>query len=357
MILVPIYIENIDELIEDYNQIRLYRDTIPNGSFSEEIDTESLVEGVTLYELSDSTGTPNQWYVYDLYNTDSAVSTSQSPPFQTQGVTLRHVRMETAIEAGAGFRGTCTATGDVDELTDVALSDSGVDSSFLEGAWLYRPKAVAAGDRLRRVSSFNTGSLVPSRNWTNAPASGEQYEVFNLLPPVDAPGVAMSYDRVIRSALSRCWFVDEIVIGQGTEDGKDRFDVSSWPITKETLRGLLIRQYDQNTGYAIDRDAGILGRFYEYRDNGLESFIDVMPPPGNLEYLVAQVNRAESSVYRDDDLVMTPLDLAVKASVFELFLTMERMQPGKFAGELNVARANYDDASWKHTPSNIVRGL
>ena len=69
------------------------------------------------------------------------------------------------------------------------------------------------------------------------------------------------------------------------------------------------------------------------------------------------VNRVDASLYKDTDITICPFDLAVRASVVELFVTLNLLQPGKYTGELAAARAMYDDVAWQYRPSAVVRGI
>ena len=144
-------------------------------------------------------------------------------------IALEDLRIEAARQAGSGFSSTCTALGTTATLIDLKLVDQGVTVKFLEGAWIYRPDAAAAGDRVRRVKvdgfTVATGTLTIDRVWTNAPASAEVYHIFTLLPPIDQAGAAYSWDKAINDGLAHNYYRDEIVLGHGDERGAFRFNL------------------------------------------------------------------------------------------------------------------------------------
>lgn len=140
-------------------------------------------------------------------------------------INLEDLRIETARQASCGFSGTCTALGTTSTLIDLGLIDQGITAKFLEFAWIYRPDAAAAGDRVRRVKldgfTITSGTLTIDSNrlWTNAPASGEVYQIFSILPPINQPGMAYSWDKAINDGLANIMHRDEIVLGRGSERG------------------------------------------------------------------------------------------------------------------------------------------
>lgn len=145
-------------------------------------------------------------------------------------IDLAALRLEAAREAGLAFSGTCSAQGTTATLIDAVLRDAGVDTKYLEHAWLYRPAAADATDRQRSTGadSFTvaSGTIAPIRAWTNYPANAEAYQVFALAPPAEQAGVPISWTRAVSNALKRLYYLDELVIGRGTKRGDRRFSLT-----------------------------------------------------------------------------------------------------------------------------------
>lgn len=126
--------------------------------------------------------------------------------------------MEGARRAGACFESVAESGSSTQMLIDSALLDNGVLQDAYAGGWCYRPDATAAADRMHALpqqGSFNVtaGGLVPIRAWTNAPAAGERYMLFALLPPRDQPGQVESWMHLANRALVNMWQVAEFPVG------------------------------------------------------------------------------------------------------------------------------------------------
>lgn len=358
---IDYYVEDIENTLLKYDQVRLYRGTSPTGSFATIVDTVSLQSGQTLYALNDSNGTINDVYVVDFYHDTLGTTSSQSAPFYPVGASLLRLRIEAARRANAGFEGVCTAAGTTTTLVDTVLQDTGIDAHFLDGSWVYRPNASVGADRLRRVkpSGFNpaTGTLSFTRAYTNPPGNEEVYQVFNFYPPIPQSGVGMSWDAVIRDAMMDVWYTDRVEIGNGTVDWKRRFSLSDVVGSPAgDIRGVYIRTTDSH-GNIRDRDAGTNGGYWEVVQNGPgDVSIDVVPPPSQSEIVVVEVNRRDSALYNDTDMVSAPFEYAVAAVVRRLFWQLNIDQPGKYSGELLGAQQLLDRAAGSR-PGPVIRGI
>ncbi len=361
---VSIYCEDISTKLLTYDSFRLYRDTSPNGAFSTLVSTTTLVAAQTEYEVTDAAGTSDSFYRFAYYSTVSLILSDLSNVMQPGALTMRRLRLEAAREGGCAFAGTCSALGTTLLLKDDALLDSGVDAHFLEGSWIYRPDAAAAGDKLRRVavSGFVTTApvgLIPNRAWTNVPASGEVYQVFNLAPPIDWPGQAFSWDRAIRTALTNLWFIDQISLGVGTTLGKVRFDLSPYAayVRRNDVRRVWYRSTDSN-GIITDVDVDRNGRYWEPVENGdFGLSIDVYPAPLTTETVILEVNRTYEELYIDTDVTTGPLALAKAAVLFRFFESMNQLKDQTYGGELSLWKAAFAREYGKVKPTDIVRGI
>lgn len=355
------YVEDIDTKLETYDQVRLFQDTSPAGSFATQVATATLVAGQLLYTLSDDSGDANKVYVVDFHHSTLGNTSERSAPFYPAGVSLLRLRLEAARRANAGFDSVCSAVGTTTSLIDAVLFDSGKDADFLDGAWVYRPFAALATDRVRRVylGGFepSTGTLNFARVYSNAPASGEVYHVYNFYPPTDQPGAGMSWDRIIRDALADVWYVDQIDLGTGTTAHQRRFNISDFvEASPSQVRRVLIRTTDPD-GNLCDRDADTLRCFWETVQNGPGDLsIDVFPAPLTTESVIVEVNRRVTPFYNDTDVTAAPMDYTVAAVVRRLFWQLNQDQPGKYAGELASAQQLLERAAVSH-PLAVVRGV
>ena len=355
------YVENIAEVLEDYDQIRLYRDTSPTGEFATLAATVTLVEDQEEYEAEDSSGTAANWYRYSYYDSGTASESELSEAFRPTGLQLLTVRLEAAIRAGAGFASTCSASGTTTELVDAVLRDAGLDEKYLEGAWVYRPDAAQAADRLRRMKPDgfdpDTGGWAPVRAWNEAPAADEAYHVFTLFPPIDQAGVSYSWDRAVRDGLYECWYPDELNLGEGTTTAERRFSLANHVgyLEREHLLDVLLRTTDAN-GVITDRDASKEGRFWVPIENGRGNLaVELHPAPTTQETVIARVSRRYEALYKDTDVTEAPIELAVRATVWKVFEQLERQQAGKYEHELARAWAAFQQVR-DGTPAGSVRG-
>lgn len=360
---ISVYVEDPATALLTYDSIRLYRDTSPAGGFSTLVDTATLVSGTNTYTLSDSTGTASYIYRYTFYNTSGPLESSPSELFYPSGTTMLRLRLEAARQANVGFEGTCSADGTTTTLIDVVLRDTGVDSAFLEGAWIYRPNAAATGDKCRRVKrdgyDATTGTLSFDRAYTNLPASAEVYHVFGLLPPIDLPGQGYSWDRAIRSGLGTCWFVDELNLGKGTANRDTRFSLAahSGYVTRSQIRNVWLRTTDTH-GVVTDTDSQTGLGFWTINENGPGDLsIDLFPAPTTDQTVIAQVNRRDMALYNDTDVTLTPFDYAVRSVAWKAFVNLNQRYPGKYVGELAAAYSDWLDEWYVNCPDDVVVGM
>ena len=172
---VSISVPNLDDVLEHYDTIELRSDERPTGEFSSTAGTAPLEAGTYLYEITDTGGTAGSWYRYRFFHSGDAVQSPWSTPFRSSGTTLAKLRIETAIEAGAGFRSTTTDNSDTSTvLVDERLADSAVDEHFLRGAWLLRPDAPLPrpGSAPERAGPTTARSLCQSSGRTRGARPG-----------------------------------------------------------------------------------------------------------------------------------------------------------------------------------------
>jgi hypothetical protein len=359
---VTVYVEDIDtQIAAGYTTIRLYAASSPEAIVTgAPVDTATLVAAQEEYELTDSSGTPSTWYAYDLF--DGAAATGLSERWRTDATRLEELILETARSINRGFEGTCSAAGTQTTLVDAELLDSGVDVNFLEGAWIFRLDAAAAGDRVRRVaaSGFNTstGALTPSRSWTNAPADDERYFILGGLPPVDVPGATYSWAAAVNDGLKNCKWTDEINLGEGTAAGAQEFDLAAhlgylgdprktvrsvWTAT--TVNGIEARQ-----------DWSKNGLFWRIIGNGpRDQKLWLSRAPGTTATVLAEVTRRGAALYDLSDTTTCPTTLAVAAAAVAALANLNGASGGEQIVELATAQRAFNTEMDFYGTRGLVR--
>ncbi|MCK9496888.1 MAG: hypothetical protein M0R75_15540 [Dehalococcoidia bacterium] len=355
---VQVYVEDIDDRIaDDFDSIKLWRDTSPNGTFSTLVTTILLVADQTAYTYEDTSGDSLSWYRYAFLDSSTLAESDPSVPFRVGGTSLASARIAAAIRAGAGFASTCTSAGTTSTLIDAVLRDQGVDTNFLAGAWLMRTGAADA-DKVRRTSAtpftVASGTLAPVRDWSDAPDSAEAYQVYTLLPPIQQAGFAYSWDQAVRDGLHTIWFIDQQVVAEA--DGTDNeFDVSAFPWVAEAyLRRVLIRTTDSD-GHVGEVDASRGGRYWSLRTNGQTRTLVLPWRPGDDTQVICEVNRRPDPVYQDADFIPLDEDLVAAAAVLAAFRYLNRIPGTRGQYVAEVAGALGEFQMLYAPPSDVVR--
>lgn len=335
------YLETVNEEIEaGYTQLKLYRDTAPDGAFASLIDTVTLEEDVLKYEIEDSTGSAVHWYRFGLYNPSTLTLTTLSDPTRPDVVRLLDVMLAASARAGAGFQSTCTALGTATQLIDATLRDQAVSADAWKGAYIYRPDAALAADRLRRLTEtpfiVASGGLVPVREWTNGPAEGEVYYLFVLLPPFAVAGAPYGWDAAARDGLQECWFEDLVDVGEGSSAITSRFDLAPYLglIHETDIRAVTLRKYAEDGTVQWERNASKEGGFYYTQANGRSGLtLIVRPAPAAGVHVLVTALRRDAEIYAADDITGCPLRLAARATVWKAYEYLNSVHLGKYDGE------------------------
>lgn len=354
---VDVYVEDIADRLTDFTVIRLYRDTSPTGSFGTLVTTITLVAAQEAYSYEDASGDALSWYRYDFKNTSTLAQSDPSAPFRAGGTTLASARLSAAARAGAAFRSACTAVGNVAYLVDDGLRDQGTDTAFLAGTWIRRPNAADSDDLVHRCgdSPFTVASarLAPVRAWANAPALNEVYEVFGVLPPSQQPGAPYSWDQAVREGLLRLWYVDQIIVGEGT-GGVYEFDLGAYPAVRSRyLRDVLVRTTD-SSGRISDVSMMKNGRRAVIREDGPSRTLVLSGKPATGQQVIAEVNRRADAVYQDDDFIPIDEEIVAAAAVVAAYSHLNRATPtkGRYTAELDGAMKELDRLY--EPPSDVV---
>ena len=124
---------------------------------------------------------------------------------------------------------------------------SNLDQSDLyAGKWLLRPRATSEDDRVRVVQergySPSTGELRPDSPWSDAPVTGEPYELHGVIEPW---GQMLD---LINEALKRCLLVDHLVLPIAPDVHTiDLTPYAPWLLDRRWVRGAAFvdpTQYD-----------------------------------------------------------------------------------------------------------------
>lgn len=183
--------------------------------------------------------------------------------------------------------------------------------------------AVAASDRQRLVAEYNStdGSVVPDRNWTVQPVSGELVEFHHLDP-------ARMLRPAVRAGLRRCYFeTREAVTLSGAAAERDVTSVVSWITLPKQVRRV---QFAATGSTMVPDDQDWWRPFASAGHVWLAGWRDAFP---NTLYLTALrphftwVNGASSTTgpTADDDLLSLDLNYAVAAAHIEAW----RMYPAR----------------------------
>ncbi len=360
MITVRIPVEDVTTVRLTYSSIRLYRDVVPDGAFSTLVATITLVAAQTIYSYDDAAGSANSVYQHEYYNAVGPAISARSPSYYAGGATLLRLRLEAAREAGAGFESTCSAIGTTTTLIDTVLADQGLDTAFLEGAYIYRPNAALAADRTRRVKkdgfTVAASSLAIDRAWANAPASGELYHIFNFFPPVDRPGSSYSWDRAVREGLSMVWFVDQVDLGVGGGI-LTRVSLATFPdIHPNTIRRVFFRRTLTNN-YVYDLDMSTQGAAWRIVENAGVSTLETAYPARTDQTIIVEAIRRDFALYTDTDVTLAPWRQAVKAVTYAAYRQMNTLQPNKYSGEMTLAGVAWQREVAVEGPADIVIGV
>lgn len=353
---VQLYVEDIDGAMDEWTSLRLYRASSPDGSFSL-VTTIALVAGQHLYEYSDTGASVGSWYRQSYYDSGDASESAQGDPWQVDAVTLDAILEELVRQGDLGFSSTCTALGTTTTLIDATLRDYGQDAHYLEGFWIYRPDAAAAGDRVRRVtrSGFTTasGTLTVVRAWTNAPASSERYFALSLLPPFDAAGAGYTWARAIREGIKECYVHERIYVGLGDGETAD-FDLSPYQgmLREEDIEAVWLVRTPATSPPTPDIDCGKQGRFYDLIRNGQALTLRLSVLPSDNQAVWVEGDRQFEIPYAATDTTSCPLTLAAKAALWQGYKKLN--DQGKYQRELDSAYAEFAAELAKHRSDPAV---
>jgi hypothetical protein len=154
-----------------------------------------------------------------------------------------------------GFNSTCSAGGTTTTLIDAAMLLSTLDTTTdYAGAYVFRPDAALAADRIRVIASVTlaTGTItIADEVWTNAPANGEQYEVMGPMDPNEFFNLLVRVTRRIRmlATLPVTRFTGYETIGNWTANGQTiGFDTTAANVPDGADKSLKVTSAGSNGG-------------------------------------------------------------------------------------------------------------
>ncbi len=81
---IVVVVDDIEDVLQDYDSIKVYRSTSGEGGPFEEITCRgtrpTLQNGMTRYTYEDESGSKTYWYRFSYYNSDTLVESAQSDP-------------------------------------------------------------------------------------------------------------------------------------------------------------------------------------------------------------------------------------------------------------------------------------
>ncbi len=361
-----VYVEDVDAELLTYTSIRVYRGSTSDPTtavFTAQVGSNiPLVSGTNEYPFTDASGNAATIWRTTFYNTVTLAESGYGPLIRViSSLTLRTLRYLGAQRAGAASGG-LASDGSTSPATvvDPVLLDSGMDAHFMEGAWVYRPDAANASDKVRRIikSGFNiaTGALAFNRDYIVAPVANEAYQVFQYFPPTDQAGTTRSWDQIVRDALNGRWMIDQITLGFG--DGHTlRYSLANFPdITESTLRRVLLRTTN-SVGTITDQSAHTNGRFVTPVSNAGAFSVDIWPAPSSRQEIIVEALRQDSPMYVDTDTTILDQRRAECAVVVAAYSAIRAIQPGKYEAEYRAAIDELAAEEDIARPADMVIGL
>lgn len=357
---VRIHVEDVNTQMDTYESIKLYRGTTAAGTTTSStlVSTTTLVEDQEDYSVTDSSGTAESWYGYTLYHSTGPVQSAISRRFRTTETSLHSLRIEAARRANAGYSSTCSGNGTTTTLVDAALQDSGVDTNFMQGAYLFRPDAAAAGDYLRRIASYSAGTFTVDREYTNATESAEIYQVFSLAPPIDHPSLSYSWLRAVNDGLRECRWIDALNLGDGQTYGKTDFSLAphlGYINPHRDIRKLFVRHYvDETNSVYEDTDWNMNGRFWTRIQNAGDFHVRLYPSPLTSETVWIEVRRSGESLFHDDDVTNCPLEQAAYAGAWKMLQHLVDNGKGEYTAQAALMAQRFEQERKRVTAPGLV---
>lgn len=322
MTTITLYEPTVDALIADgWIGLRLTRSATEDGTYSTVVDIP-YVAGQEQYVYEDTASAATDWYRTMRYS--GGATSAVSNPFPARpGTTLAKIR-QGAVRAVSGYDGLLVSTASATSTTVLEdtkrLKSSSVRGRSLDGAWVYRPAAALASDRVRMVADggYDTtaGRVTPDLVWTNAVQTGETYEVIlgANLHPTD------SIHPAIRTALMRTRFADTVhLIDDNASTSTDLTLRFPWLTSSSHLRSVGLADTDGNYSghhHMHHRPYARGGHLWITVDEASGHMnLEVLRPHGTL------VNEQDSlsGPTSDGDTVRCPLDWAIAGTVVELY--------------------------------------
>lgn len=277
---LQISIADLNEVLQTYTSIRIYKASTQAGSYSL-LDTITLVAGDTAYDYNDDAGVATDWYRYSFFHSISLDESNLSDPAPAGGVTLytrQYLRRSVAHRLSLygwprtnythpGPSGTTTSAGDTSSVIASAFISTRVPARWFEGWFCLLNGGSAAGEE-REIASFDptTGDFTVSPIYSAASGSGTTFDLYGEAP-------SSWWNERLEWARKHIWVPFRFPIAGVTNQREYALpdfisrDVQIERLVRQT--GTTIREHGFTPGYGIDLIQQDGGGLSLYIPNGL----------------------------------------------------------------------------------------
>jgi hypothetical protein len=273
--------------------------------------------------------------------------------------TLYEAMVEAAQQGGWHAQGTASAASAASFIVIDAFTDTLRTANAFKGWFVYRPGlAVAAGDKIRRVSSFSpaSGTITISGPVYGVQPDGETIDLFGLMPPRDFAGWNMTWRDCVNAALNKIWYIAEDTSFIGLTGGQDTFALTGLAglTHARQVRDIEYRSVTQTSPLTLYNfaDMNSYGRWWEVDEDSLT--LRVFPSPATNETIVIQYARRYATLDADGDATAAPLDVVYKGTLSEVYERLNERYAGKFTAEHSRSLRAFNEAYDSIRPPDII---
>ena len=288
-------VEDVAIQLLTYKDIRVYRATSVEGSYSQVTDI-TLITNTFYYSFNDTAGDLNKWYKYSFFNSVGPVESDLSAPFRVDGVTRLRVRQGALDRYEAGAVLTAVAGSSVSQLQtdDYRIKASQFRTDRGKGSWLMPTTGLGASSavndqRLVKSSTPTTGILVVEPDFAGAVASGDEVEWHFLADP------KVWNDSIVRAA-ARYWYVERVpIVGVANQE---EYNLSILPWLRDPEQVHDVRWYP-TSGLDVDQSFGVDGKWWGIRHDVDILTLVIKPAIAATETLYLECTRPMPPLYDD----------------------------------------------------------
>lgn len=327
---VQIIVEEVNTLLDTYDEIQLVSASTPNGSYSE-VDTAALVEDQFAYEIEDSSGLSTTWYKYRFQDTSESPATAYTNPFQAEVVDRIKLRQK-ALETYRCGLVLATSSSDGGSTTTIITTDYRFATSFWAGdkavGTIVLPMAGAEVGNARRVSASapSTGTLTVHPAWSTGPGESEAFEWYWL-------GTPEIWNLAINEALSRYYYIDRAPIAPVASSYEYSMEEVPWLIEKNQVTGLWFKQVNDHRARPYAQG----GRWYGlYEDEGVVK-VEISNPFNLTDLVYLEAIRPIPPLYTDASTIPSGKSLDLCAALVYDEVLKYLSNPGEHMGAADRA--------------------